>query len=246
MKSVSSCILLLIIGLWSSNVNSAQTSKIDIVWSTDSWPGFTNQDGTGFYHEIFAQIFDHSPYNITVEYLPWKRALHQVEINKAHISGALPKNSKYLFADIPILTQPLSIITRSEAPLTLAEIKKLVGVWPITYIEEFRQSDIFPHLNGISAQYRPDAMALLQKNKVDYYVDIRSLLESQLAALPNDQQNNYYIHDLSTLNLYLIFSNDEQGKALKRFYDATTKRLLAENILQPIYDKYHLTINVDD
>lgn len=246
MKHVSSYILLLIISLWANNVKSTQTPKVDVIWATDSWPGFTDRDGTGFYHEIFARIFDQSPYKISVEYLPWKRALHQVELKKAHVSGALPKNSKYLFADMPILTQPLSIITHSKTPLTLAAIKELVGVWPVTYVEEFKQSDIFPYLNGVPAQYRPDAMALLQKKKVDYYLDIRSLLESQLAALPREQLNNYHIHDLSTLNLYLIFSNNEQGKALKQFYDSTTKRLLAENILQPIYKKYNLTITVNE
>ena len=178
--------------------------------------------------------------------MPWKRALHQVTINKAQVSGALPKSDKYLFADLPILTQPLSILTRSEQPFSFDKIQTLLGVWPLTYAEQFMQSDISHYLNGITAQYRPDAIVLLQKNKVDYYLDIRSILELHLASLPIEEQSHYHIQDLSTLNLYLIFSNDEQGKALKKYYDETTTRLLESNTLQPIYKKYNLSIKVDD
>ncbi|MDT0602709.1 transporter substrate-binding domain-containing protein [Thalassotalea sp. W431] len=216
------------------------------MWATDSWEGFTNRDGTGIYHEIFNKVFEHSPYNVSVQYLPWKRALNQVAINQAQVSGALPKSDKYLFADLPILTQPLSILTRAKQPLSLTQIKTLVGVWPLTYTEQLMQSDISQFLDGITAHYRADAMALLQKNKVDYYLDIRSILELHLASLPIEQQSHYQIQDLSTLNLYLIFSKDEQGIALKKYYDTTTKQLLEHNTLQAIYKKYNLSIKVDD
>ncbi|WP_349254880.1 MULTISPECIES: transporter substrate-binding domain-containing protein [Thalassotalea] len=198
------------------------------------------------YHEIFNKVFEHSPYNVSVQYLPWKRALNQVAINQAQVSGALPKSDKYLFADLPILTQPLSILTRAKQPLSLTQIKTLVGVWPLTYTEQLMQSDISQFLDGITAHYRADAMALLQKNKVDYYLDIRSILELHLASLPIEQQSHYQIQDLSTLNLYLIFSKDEQGIALKKYYDTTTKQLLEHNTLQAIYKKYNLSIKVDD
>jgi polar amino acid transport system substrate-binding protein len=225
---------------------SAQSPKIEIIWATDTWQGFTNQDGTGIYHEIFNKIFEHSPYKVSTQYLPWKRALHQVAINKAQVSGALPKSDKYLFASLPILTQPLSIITRAKPPLSFEKIQSLVGVWPLTYAEQFMQSEISHYLNGITAQNRPDAMVLLQKNKVDYYLDIRSILERHLASLPTQEQSHYHIQDLSTLNLYLIFSDDEQGRALKKYYDETTTRLLENNTLQAIYKKYNLSIKIDD
>lgn len=243
---ISSCLLFIILGLYANNVKSAQSSYINIIWATDTWEGFTSRDGTGIYHEIFTKVFEQSPYKISIEYLPWKRALHQVEINKAHISGALPKSNKYLFADMPILTQPLSIITHIKKPLNLESIKALVGVWPISYVEQLMQSDISPYLNGITAQYRSDAMALLQNNKVDYYLDIRAQLEFHLTTLPKKEQSNYYIQDLSTLNLYLIFSNDDKGRSLKKYYDETTKHLLEENILQPIYKKYNLNIEINE
>ncbi|GAA6203243.1 hypothetical protein NBRC116600_00400 [Thalassotalea sp. SU-HH00458] len=116
----------------------------------------------------------------------------------------------------------------------------------MTYTEQLMQSDISQFLDGITAHYRADAMALLQKNKVDYYLDIRSILELHLASLPIEQQSHYQIQDLSTLNLYLIFSKDEQGIALKKYYDTTTKQLLEHNTLQAIYKKYNLSIKVDD
>ncbi|MDO6444225.1 transporter substrate-binding domain-containing protein [Colwellia sp. 1_MG-2023] len=242
----ASFFLFILIGFTTGIARSAQSPKIDIIWATDTWEGFTNRDGTGIYHEIFSKIFEHSPYHVSIQYLPWKRALHQVVINKAQVSGALPKSNKYLFADLPILTQPLSILTQADQSLSLAQIQTLVGVWPLTYAEELMQSDISQYLDGITAQYRADAIALLQKNKVDYYLDIRSILELHLANLPLEEQSKYHIQDLSTLNLYLIFSDDEQGRVLKKYYDETTQQLLENNTLQPIYKKYNLSLKLDE
>lgn len=215
---------------------------IDAVWVTDVWQNYTNKDGSGLYHELFNTIFQNSPFNIHVKYLPWKRALREVETKKANISGALPKNEKYLFASIPILTQPISILVAKTAPeLTLQQINNMVGIWPEFYAEEILQPSISPYIHGVSAHYRKDALHLLQLKKVDYYIDIRSMLEMQLTALPQTEQQKYHIQDLAMLELYLIFSDDTNGHALKEYYDTTTLELLNKKILQSIYEKYHLT-----
>ncbi|GAA5131475.1 substrate-binding periplasmic protein [Thalassotalea piscium] len=225
------------------SAKSDQVKDTDIIWATDTWINFTNKDGTGFYHEVMAKVFEGSAYNLTVEYLPWKRSLFYVKTNKANVSGALPKNDEYLFADIPILIQPLSILTRtSNQNLTLDQIQHLVGVYPEMHFDEVMQPDIVSYINGVSAHNRQDALALLQKGKVDYYLDARTVLEIKLASLPKEEQEKYHLQDLSKLSLYLVFSKDEKGRALKKYYDNTTKRLLADNELQPLYQKYHLII----
>ncbi|MFT6419351.1 MAG: hypothetical protein ACJA1K_001639, partial [Cognaticolwellia sp.] len=182
---------------------------IDVIWVTDNWQNYTNKDGTGLYHEMFEAIFQHSPYNIHLKYLPWKRALREIETKKANISGALPNNGKYLFANLPILTQPISIlIPKTKSDLTLQQISNLVGVWPEVYTEEILQPSISPYINGVSAHYREDAVNLLKNKKVDYYIDIRSMLEVQLASLPTIEQQQYQIQNLASLKLFLVFSDD--------------------------------------
>lgn len=219
----------------------------DIIWVTDAWQNYTNEDGTGLYHELFETIFKDSPFSIHVKYLPWKRALRQVGKKKAQISGALPHSDKYLFADIPILTQPISILCpKTAGNLTLEKISSLVGVWPQTYAEELMQPAISKHINGVSAHYRKDAMFLIKMKKVDYYIDIRPMLEMHLSELPETEQQQYQIQDLTKLNLFLIFSDDLTGRALKRYYDRKTQQLLEQNILQTIYQKYHLSFTFPD
>jgi|TARA_R110000772_G_scaffold89029_2_gene184756 hypothetical protein len=217
---------------------------IDVIWVTDNWQNYTNKDGTGLYHEMFEAIFQHSPYNIHLKYLPWKRALREIETKKANISGALPNNGKYLFANLPILTQPISIlIPKTKSDLTLQQISNLVGVWPEVYTEEIIQPSISPYINGVSAHYREDAVNLLKNKKVDYYIDIRSMLEVQLASLPTIEQQQYQIQNLASLKLFLVFSDDSKGRALKRFYDIRTQTLLDKHILQNIYQKYHVNFS---
>lgn len=218
-----------------------KAATIDVIWVTDTWQNYTNKDGTGLYHELINTIFQNSPYNIHVEYLPWKRALREIDLKKANISGALPNNGQYLFADIPILTQAISILLpKTESDLTLQQISNLVGVWPEIYAKEILRPAISNYINGVTASYRKDAINLLQNKKVDYYIDIRSMLEVQLASLPKTEQQQYHIQDLTSLKLFLFFSDDEKGRALKRYYDTKTQALLEHNILQNIYKKYHL------
>lgn len=221
--------------------------KINVIWVTDTWQNYTNRDGTGLYHELFETIFQHSPYNIQVKYLPWKRALREIETKQANISGALPNNEKYLFADVPILTEPISILLqKTETDLTLQKISNLVGVWPQRYEEEILLPSILPYINGVSADFRENAIHLLKVKKVDYYLDIRTMLETQLASWPEAEQKKYYIQDLATSKLFLVFSDDPKGKALKRYYDTKTQALLDQNILQKIYQKYQLNFSLSE
>lgn len=222
-------------------------AKIDVIWVTEAWHNYTNRDGSGLYHELLDTIFQDSPYKIQVKYLPWKRALREIENKQANISGALPNNGKYLFADIPILTEPISILVlKSETELTLKKVSKLVGVWPQKYAEEILLPSIQPYINGVSADYRKDALHLIKMKKVDYYLDIRSMLEEQLALWPEAEQQKYYIQDLATSKLFLVFSDDSKGKALKQYYDKKTQTLLEQKILQKIYKKYHLNLSLPE
>ena len=238
-------LLLLILVLCSFLAKSEhKLAPIDVIWVTESWQNYTNKDGTGLYHELFNTVFQHSPYNIHVKYLPWNRALREIETKKANISGALPNNGKHLFSNMPIITQPISIlVSKTKSDLTQQQISNLMGVWPQFYAEEIIQPSISPYINGVSAHYRKDALNLLQMKKVDYYIDIRSMLEMQLASLPITEQERYHIQDLSILKLFLIFSDDPKGKNLKLYYDKRVQALLDQNILQNIYQKYHVNFS---
>lgn len=242
LKTVPCYLVTILISILSFNATSFSAKSIDIIWVTESWPEYTNKDGTGLYHELLSRIFAQSPYNITVKYLPWRRALNQVAKNEAQISGALPLNDLYLFASVPILTQPISILVNvNSQQFSLQQLAGLIGTWPEMYEHELMQPQIAPYINAITSKDRADALKLLINSKVDYYLDIKPMLEAQLATLPAEQQQNYQIQNLSTLNLYLIFSNDEKGRAVREYYDSQTKLLLSKNILQSIYQKYHIT-----
>ena len=234
-------IWILVIILSVNTFNAKADPNIAIVWATESWPEYTNKDGTGLYHELFNLIFAQSPYQITVKYVPWKRAINEVEINNAHITGALPKNGYYLFADTPILYEPISILAYKHTDISsLARVKELIGTWPIAYSKELMQPKLAPYIDGVTSANRPDAIKLLVNNKVDYYLDARSMLEAQLATLSIEQQSHFKIQDYARLNLYMIFSKDDKGQALKAYYDAKTKQLFATKALDAIYQKYQL------
>ncbi|WP_206483654.1 transporter substrate-binding domain-containing protein [Thalassotalea sp. G2M2-11] len=220
-----------------------QIDKTEISWATEEWPNYTDRDGSGFYHELFNTIFAKSPYTLTVQYVPWKRAINHVSENKAHLTGALPKGKNYNYAEQPVLTQPISILIKHDASInSLVQLSTQLGTWPERYKTELFQPEIAPYIKGVGSQQRKGALNLLINDKVQYYLDIRSMIEAQLTNLSAEQRKNYRIIDLSSLNLYFIFSEDKQGQAVKRFYDHAFQQLLSEGVLQEIYNKYQIAI----
>lgn len=236
MKFLKFCILIL---LMNSNIANAETIR----WVTESWQNYTNEDGSGLYNDILRAVF--AEYQLETVYIPWKRALLEVKNGSADITGATSAVNGYSSSHYPILSAPTSILyKKSDVNYTnLASLENYVGVWAGPYEDELFQGIDKSFFNGFSVQERDTAYKLLLSGRADYFLDTRALQQAWLASQEltsagKFKAEDYVIVNVSRLNLYMIFTDNERGGKLKEIFDHGIDKLKQQGELRKIYEKY--------
>lgn len=238
--------IILIVLLALSNSIYAQTPQ-SIKWGTDVWANFTERDGSGFYHELLSEIFKEPQYTMSVEYFPWKRTLKNLATGNIDMTGALPKNTAFYQSEWPLLTEDVYLVSRKGEYLTKDALANKVGAYRAGY-----ESDIFyvalpRNAKGIPVNDPEQAVALLKKGKIDYYVDIHSIVSPFLSneTVSNetkDADSSFTTSKIGNYKLYWSFVMSERGKQLKRHFDSQFKMLKDSGKLSTLYAKYALQI----
>lgn len=78
----------------------------------------------------------------------------------------------------------------------------------------------------------------MRHKRVDYFIDVRTILSTHLAKQVD--REDFTLIDISHLNLYMAFSNDERGRKVATLFDQRFSQLTATGKLQEIYAKYDL------
>lgn len=233
-------LLAVVICFFCSSLPAAQPNTIH--WATDAWPNFT-ENKTGLYVELMDLIFADSQYQINVQYYPWPRVMHLVTTHKAHMTGAVPTSlDNLLFSEHPVLSQSVSAIIKASAPAITdhKQLYALTGTWRKGYLKDFVHQILPPPVTGAYSMDEKAAIKLLLDNKVDYYMEFEVLTSvlvnqnPQLAAYP-----------VGVMHLHWGFTDNEQGKQLKTFFDKRVALLKSQNKLQDLYNKYNIALPME-
>ena len=225
-------------------LNSAAANAETVNWVTESWPNYTDEDGSGLYHDIVKAIFvDHQ---LVVTYMPWKRALLEVKNGTADITGATSFKSDYITPRYAILAPPVSILfnKKNMSYSNLASLKKYIAVWPAPYEEELITEQNRDFIKGFSVRERQTAYKMLVSGRADYFLDTKALHQAWLATLNKEPPgevlaSDYQLEDISQLRLYMIFSKNERGQRLNDIFEQGMTKLIQGGQLKKIYEKYH-------
>ncbi|MFT6896142.1 MAG: polar amino acid transport system substrate-binding protein [Paraglaciecola sp.] len=225
-------------------LNSTAANAETVRWVTESWPNYTDEDGSGLYHDIVKAAF--ADHQLVITYMPWKRALLEVKNGTADITGATSFKADYITPRYAILAPPVSILFNKNnmSYSNLASLKNLAGVWAAPYEEELITEQNRAFIKGFSVQERQTAYKMLVSGRADYFVDTKALHQAWLAKLGNEPPgellaSDYQLEDISRLRLYMIFSNNERGQRLNDIFEQGMTKLLQDGQLQKIYEKYH-------
>lgn len=212
--------------------------KQQIYWGTDEWANFTNKDGTGYYHELLNLIYPANAYELEVKYLPWQRVLYQLDNQTIDFSGAMPKNDKYHFSSIPVLSQPIHIVISANKAdkFNVNDIKQYRGVWRRGYKKDI--VDIaFPNgVVGTNANDVSTALKLLNEGRVDYYIDVEEVLNQYKIQTNSD----FRIINVGHYQLFWAFSKTERGLKLKQHFDHQYQTISDSKQLGKLKQKYKI------
>jgi polar amino acid transport system substrate-binding protein len=210
-----------------------------VVWGTDSWNNFTNVNGTGFYHELINSIYDKAHYDVSVEYLSFARSLRALHEGSIDLTGALPKTDDFYQSARPILSEHIYMVVNGENPPFCCDTTNKVGAYRSGYKEEVFYAALPHEARGVEVASAEDGLKLLSAGKVDYVVDVQSML---LPLLANPNYGSMSMHSVGYYDLYWSFARTEKGRELKTQFDVKLEQLRESGELSTLYKKYQLTM----
>ena len=215
--------------------------------ATAEWLNFTNRDGTGLYHELLREIFGDADLDVEVAYMPLNRAVSMVGSGEMDFTGGFTKDDR-TFATHAIYETTYSVLYAADSDLDWSDPASLEGlriVGPPTIAAEvdFQMTEL---------ESRSQAARMLLAGRADAYIDLHELIEdfvetgnvadvdqvtgdsSAMDVNPSDWQ----ITQVDTSRLYILFADNERGRALRSLYDSGTEALYLSGRLDEIYGQY--------
>jgi len=210
-----------------------------------AWPGFTNSDGSGLYHDLIRAIF--APhYRIEHITVPTPQANRMLKIGRADIKlGETDAEESLLLAQVPLYENAYYVVFLKNPQRPWRGVESLTGK-QIAWREGYYSEHDFP----VAVVPRPvrsgvAALSLVRLGRVDYYVDdLRLIYDSyEQAGLFLDPEL-YGLEQVGQRQYFPAFADTEKGRQLKREFEDGMLQLARAGRLTPIYEKWGFSVPV--
>lgn len=211
--------------------------------ATESWAGYTEKDGSGVFFDITNAIFSPHGFEISIEFVPYKRALRLLEEHRADAMygtySEKEENKAYIITpNYPIDTETtVAMFKRNEqvkwdGPRSLLRYKS-GWVRGYDYHEAIAVQPGFTEVTDTA-----QGLSMLQSGRFDIYLNPRIELLSSLQSEPKLDQSDYQIETILINGLYMAFAKSERSRQLTAIYDQEFPNLLKSGKLKAIFSKY--------
>jgi len=212
---------------------------------TESWDTYTNLNGSGLYLDISRAVFEPRGVQLEIEYVPYKRALHLLESQKADAMygtySAEKEGKPYLLTPrFPIDTEQTAAIFNRSKNAEWRGQESLSGhsiAWVRGY--DYHENLEIKVDNFTEVRDSAQGLKMLQGNRIDYFLDHAGTLRDTMERLEFDA-NAYQIEIVIEENVYMAFAATAKGEALADMYDLGLSQLIESGELQNIFARYDL------
>ncbi|MBC7658112.1 MAG: transporter substrate-binding domain-containing protein [Chitinophagaceae bacterium] len=215
----------------------------EVAWHTpNDWPGYIDEQGNGLYADLVNRVFKSGGITVKRETYPWKRSLKNVLVGKADFTGGLSPVNSYYLSKQPLVQGFEMIFTRHglvKAPL-LKNLAHFKGVWVMGYTEGFPRA-IRLNLHGSEVASREQALLMVLSGRADYYLDNKSQMARTLGGAAQ-RLRGYDWCELYASKIYMVFTKNERGRAIRDFYDRAIGVLMSSGALKNIYEKWTIAL----
>jgi polar amino acid transport system substrate-binding protein len=215
----------------------------EVLWHTpNDWEGYVNEEGKGLYVDLVHEVFSARHIRVKRETVPWKRALHNVQVGKADFTGGTSPIPGFYVSHQP-LVQGWEVIFFRKGTIkrpVLDHLKGKKGVWPMGYIEEFPQ-DIKAKLQGGEIANREQGVRMILSGRADYYLDNLVQLADTLRSI-TFERDKFECGEIFSDTLYMLFTKNNRGRKLRDLYDQEIERLAKTDALKKIYAKWSFEV----
>lgn len=206
---------------------------------TKSWPGYTNEDGTGGYFELVQLVLKPKSGELQLEFSNFNRALGLVEKQQADLVLAVTKEDghKLLLSAEPIDFDTIMAVyaprLQLRPPLTIKQLSELRLAWDLAYNYGAALGLSVPGYEVHSVQ---QGLEMVIKGRIDVYLAEQSDLKE--SGQPLLQKHQLVQQEILQVPVYVGFSRSVRGAMLKKRWDKGMAALQHSGALQQLYQRY--------
>lgn len=213
----------------------AETLKI----VADTWDGYTNPDGTGYYNDIVNAVFKPLGYTLQIKNLPYSRAIRMVESGDADIALGIYATDlppEYVAQDYIVEQDAVDVAVLPEKFPDWQGVASLQGKTVVARIDYG-----YDQLFGPGVQYseKPSLSGMLQmlmKGRVDAVADYEA--DIRVAETEGKLKPTYVIKKAVVKNpVYFGFGISAKAKKARAEYEVRMKQMISSGELKALYLK---------
>lgn len=166
----------------------------------DYWPPFSDasQESEGLALELLRRLLTDKGYQFVYEELPWQRVIKLAEAGQVDLIVGLwhtPERARYLTFSQPYYRSRVVFLKRRDDAFQYTGLDSLNGrvvgtIRGYQYGDEFLQSSAFKRR---IARQLADNISLLRRGRIDLTLDVESVVQSQLANMPEQERSELEI-----------------------------------------------------
>ena len=246
---VSSWALLVPLLLLSFGANASQPDSVKIC--TPEWEFYTQKDGTGLYHELWAAVFKSAGISVDVKYVPFKRCVKSFSNSKKKTETNTKTNDYDAYAGgygkegdiVPhwhIGVDLLSVAYkkgRIEKWTGEAMLKGQRVGWERGFeYDKYGVVNVKVQLKEFSKL--KSGIQMLASDRIDFLLDYSTAIQKNVSELGLTGQIVMEPDVIPGPKYYMIFSDTEKGRALSKIWDAGMERLNKAGKLNKMFSAY--------
>lgn len=213
-----------------------------IITAGPSWERFTNQDGSGLYHDIIRQVF--AGYKVIHHYVPTEQANSMVIIGRADIKMCETKANEHLrLANVPMYENDfyaLYLRKKFEPWKGFSSLQGQRVVWREGY---YSKDDFSIPVDFTEVRSGESALKMIVYDRADFYIDDFNLIKQSFDnAGEKFDQEKFGLAIVGARKYYPVFADTQRGEMLRNHYENEMRRLYREGVLQQIYTTWNFRI----
>ncbi|WP_260958105.1 substrate-binding periplasmic protein [Pseudomonas citri] len=204
--------------------------------ASEEWANYTQADGQGMAWDILREVFEPAGVKLETRSVPYTRSIGLVQRGEmdAQVGAYRDETEGLLYPhwhyDVDHI-YALGLASKPSPTLTT------VGNYRLVWMRGYEYNNYLPNIRRFNEIHRAvGILPMLTHDRADYYIDALMEVQEVLAKADNPQQ--FKVSPLINLPLYLGFSNNENGRALRALFDQRMEVLVKSGRLKPIFERW--------
>ncbi|MFT5234819.1 MAG: polar amino acid transport system substrate-binding protein [Shewanella sp.] len=206
---------------------------------TESWLGYTNEDGTGFYFDILKQIFPEENWLVKIDIAPFSRVRYLLNHERADMALGFYAGDKIkaIYSEQPVEVDSVDIALTPEMAenwngLESLSLKKVQAMLKYRYDEFINVSMYYEESSSLL-----EMLDRVNRGHIDAVLDYKPTMLAKVANLSQPRQF-VIIENVFRAEIYFVFALNAKGRQLKAHFDIELQKMSDSGELDRLFRQY--------